>query len=805
MRSVFRPTLLACLGLVFANARAESTASSDIFLNAFLACGRAEKLEGAGDAASALESYKQAVTLLDQISREDPAWKPDMVKHRREAATDAIARLEPPATKGSPRAPGKTVDQEKLTGPLPSIGEPIIIPGMDDFSQKKGPARKAPPAAAVNAPSGDKLLESAQAYLDKLKNDLEKTKGNLDQATREKEDLAKKLDKTSKDLADSAEKQLKLAKRADMAEAALLKAEKDDGAGSEAANQARAEIARLKKETRDLKYQRDAEAELREQLAHSIGSVQSRIAGAYSDRDAAKKANAAFPAKIAEMQKQIDIVLAEKGDLSTKLAKVQEQLNKVSTERDDAFQQLAKMKEASKNVDKLMSDNTTLMAKLTTAETQIRTFKAQGEEKDKQIAAMTMELGTVKQQLADAKKQSETYQAQMNGLQEKLDAQAKELTQVKSDAKLGEAERKRLAEENETLRGIVVRQMKEQALRQRTKQLVLTELAKLDINSKALLTQIESLGQPVVKLTEKEKKLFKQPLIEISDTEIAIAAPKESLAATNPPATDATVPMTDASPGKTPEVAKTPRADTKVPPEGELPAKTADGKTAPATNIPSGPAGNTPTKTPDGKSSSGTTADNMTAPESGSPAVPPELLSQAREAKDAFDKGNYRDAEKTYERILQKAPKNLYILSNLGVVLFRAQKLARAEEAFKKAIAIAPEDAFSRCTLGIVYYSEQKYDDAANELAKALAINPKNATAHNYIGITASQKGWQEAAQKSLETAVALDPQYADAHFNLAVVFATQQPPNKEQARKHYQLAISLGAEADPNLEQLIK
>ena len=139
------------------------------------------------------------------------------------------------------------------------------------------------------------------------------------------------------------------------------------------------------------------------------------------------------------------------------------------------------------------------------------------------------------------------------------------------------------------------------------------------------------------------------------------------------------------------------------------------------------------------------------------------------------------------------------------MVYFRSQKFKRAEEMFKKAIAIAPEDGFSHCTLGIVYYSQQKYDEAVNELTKALAVNPKNATAHNYLGITASQKGWQEAAQKELETATALDPSYADAHFNLAVVFATQQPPNKENARRCYKRATELGAEPDSALEQMIK
>ena len=80
------------------------------------------------------------------------------------------------------------------------------------------------------------------------------------------------------------------------------------------------------------------------------------------------------------------------------------------------------------------------------------------------------------------------------------------------------------------------------------------------------------------------------------------------------------------------------------------------------------------------------------------------------------------------------------------------------------------------------------------ELTKALAINPKSATAHNYLGITASQKGWQEAAEKEMLEAIANNPDYADAHFNLAVVYATAQPPAKELAKRHYTRATSLGA-----------
>jgi tetratricopeptide (TPR) repeat protein len=878
MRSVLRHSLFACLCLAFASARGEGSDPSDVFLDAYLTCQRAEKLESAGNLKAAFAAYQQTVSLCDQVTRLSPNWNPPLIERRRGIAAAKVAQLQPVVGKAAATRP----DDDSLVGSLPSRTEEPIIPGTETFV----PPKRNTGAAASPKPSGNPLRE-VQDRLDNLEDELAKTKGRLDRVTREKAEIAKKYEEALKTAEESAQKQIKIEKRASMLEDALMKAEKDGVQSTDATKEMRTEIDRLKVQLRDVKIDRDAETEIREQLAQSLTSAKGRIATATGERDAMKKENAAVPVRIAEMQKEIDKVLREKGDLTVKLSKVQEQLGKVTTERDDAMQQVVKMKEAQKQVDKLLADNTQLMAKLGDAETQIKTFKAEGADKEKQIAALKTEMTGVKKQLADAQKQSSTYQTQMSDLQGKLDLQAKELAQLKTDVTTTAAERKRLVEENEVLRGIVVRQMKQQAVRDKTKQLVLTELAKLEVNSKALIDQIEFLGQPVVKLSDREKKLFKQPTIEISDAEISIAAPKELTASapvpqvpadaapaepkpvveTNPapeskplaetkpapapemeskppgdekkptlaldtgvapdagvPGLDLTAPKTAPTAPKTQEKSKQPATGNKTakgtkpaaPLEEELPAKDmklADAKPAatntapaeqkadePSTNIPATTTNTSPTKSP----ATGATEGTPSA-DAASPAVPPELLAQAREAKDQFDKGNYRDAEKIYEKILTKAPSNLYILSNLGVVRFRGGKLKLAEEAFKKAIAIAPEDAFSHCTLGIIYYSQGKYDEAVNELTKALAVNPKNATAHNYLGITASQKGWQEAAQKELETATTLDPQYADAHFNLAVVFATQQPPNKESARRHYKLATELGAEPDSALEQLIK
>jgi len=288
---------------------------------------------------------------------------------------------------------------------------------------------------------------------------------------------------------------------------------------------------------------------------------------------------------------------------------------------------------------------------------------------------------------------------------------------------------------------------------------------RLQLHDELLLDQqIHLLAEPITKLSAEELALLKAPVVAISDS--VPGTIKASLTMAKPPN-----PIT---------ISNAPNPSENSPPAPE-------------------------------KSSLDSVAkgeDNKIGPEVGAtfkPGVPPDLLPMAREAKASFDQGKFKQAEKQYQDILAKSPNNVYSLSNLGVVLFRNGKLKAAELTLKKAITLAPADEFTHTTLGIVYYQQSKFDDALSELTKSLAINPKSATAHNYLGITASQKGWQEAAEKEMLEAIAENPEYTDAHFNLAVVYATSQPPAKELARRHYTKALALGADPDPTLDKLLR
>ena len=152
-----------------------------------------------------------------------------------------------------------------------------------------------------------------------------------------------------------------------------------------------------------------------------------------------------------------------------------------------------------------------------------------------------------------------------------------------------------------------------------------------------------------------------------------------------------------------------------------------------------------------------------------------------------------------------KSPRSYFALSNLGAVQIEGGKLSEAEVALKKAVAINGNDSYAYTNLGIAYSRQGKFGEAIGVLQKALALNEADAVAHNYLGVCLGQKEQWPEAETQLKKAIELKPEYSDAHFNLAVLYATTQPPSLQLAKEHYVRATALGAAPDNSLERLIQ
>ena len=184
--------------------------------------------------------------------------------------------------------------------------------------------------------------------------------------------------------------------------------------------------------------------------------------------------------------------------------------------------------------------------------------------------------------------------------------------------------------------------------------------------------------------------------------------------------------------------------------------------------------------------------------------IPPGAGALVAEAQRAFAAKRFDEAEKKYLQVLRQDEKNVYTLANLGAIQLQLNHLEDAEKNLKQAITLDPDDSFSLLMWGVLKSRQEKYDEALNALSRSAKLNPDNAETQNYLGITLGQKGLRGPAETALRRAIQLQNGYSDAHHNLAVIYATHQPPSLQLAKWHYDKSLALGHARNPELEKIL-
>src|SRR6266513_1028004 len=659
---------------------------SEIFLKAYLSSQQGEKLERQDRFKTALAKYRFAGSLIEELRKSHAQWQPAVVEYRGRKISEAILRLQEQITR-----------QTKLNAsasPLPDIAP--AAPESDAWSEPGPEALAAQPRQTVSERSRDTSVKVATNNLrDKvaeLQAALDKTRGDLETARKEKDVVDTRLNETNSKL-----------ERAQI--------DLDDTKKSE--RQARDQLTQIQQSVKPSEGLEGNSDKEQQQLRAEVAQLKGAVAAADQARVTAEK---------------------QRDDTQAKFAEANNHIIALERERDDALSQLKSAKESEQRFQSLVGEKNDLQQKLASAEEKIRKLSEGDPKSTEKLAEMERQMAQLQQQLIETQNRNSYLAARAAELDVELEHTSTDLQAAKL-AGANSEDSSRLARENELLRNIVVRERQEEALRDEAGKLVLAELDRLKVRSDLLNKEIEFLAQPVTKLTTEELALFRQPVVSISNEKtgalkMSFVFEKKS----------------------TEEVGKSKAISTTVP-----------------------------------------------------KALPSEVQEVAVAARKNVEQGKYRTAEKQYQTVLAKDPKNLDALSNLGVVYFRTGKIRSAESTLKKALTIAPNDDFVLTTLGIVHYRQSRFDDALKELRKAIEINPNSATAHNYLGITASQKGRQQEAEKEMLQAITEDPNYADAHFNLAVILITTQPSSRELAREHYARATALGTQPSPSLERLLQ
>jgi tetratricopeptide (TPR) repeat protein len=174
------------------------------------------------------------------------------------------------------------------------------------------------------------------------------------------------------------------------------------------------------------------------------------------------------------------------------------------------------------------------------------------------------------------------------------------------------------------------------------------------------------------------------------------------------------------------------------------------------------------------------------------------------EAQASFAAKRYAEAEQKYKDVLRIDATNPNALSYLAATLIELKRSDEAEAHLRKALEEDPTHAFSLSMLGYLQLTQEKYPAALDTLSRAAQADAKNPNVQNNLGITLSKLGQRAAAETAFRKALQMLPDFEDAHFNLAVIYAKQQPPFPELARFHYGKAVSAGHAKDPALEKLL-
>ena len=142
------------------------------------------------------------------------------------------------------------------------------------------------------------------------------------------------------------------------------------------------------------------------------------------------------------------------------------------------------------------------------------------------------------------------------------------------------------------------------------------------------------------------------------------------------------------------------------------------------------------------------------------------------------------------QALIEQYPDAFIIWNILGAAHKRLGKTFEASEAFEKVIEINPDYVDGHSNLGVTLQEQGKLDESIMSFKKALSLKPDYTEAHFNMGVTLKEQGKLEKAIEAYRKALALNPDYAEAYNNMG---ATLQGQGKlEEAIEAYKKALKL-------------
>jgi tetratricopeptide (TPR) repeat protein len=148
----------------------------------------------------------------------------------------------------------------------------------------------------------------------------------------------------------------------------------------------------------------------------------------------------------------------------------------------------------------------------------------------------------------------------------------------------------------------------------------------------------------------------------------------------------------------------------------------------------------------------------------------------------AYQSGNYAQAEEFARQCLQASPSDAYAFCLLGAVCHAHGKPTEAIHNYLQALRINPDYADAHNNLGVAFAQQGKVDQAIASFQQAVQSNPNYAEALNNLGNALRMSGRFDEAIATLQRALRVNPSYVEAYNNLGLALSKlERLPEAEQ------------------------
>jgi tetratricopeptide (TPR) repeat protein len=161
-----------------------------------------------------------------------------------------------------------------------------------------------------------------------------------------------------------------------------------------------------------------------------------------------------------------------------------------------------------------------------------------------------------------------------------------------------------------------------------------------------------------------------------------------------------------------------------------------------------------------------------------------------KDAKSAYDKGDYIETIGLLKALLKKDPKNAVYWGQLGSSYAQLDEFNYSIYAYQNAITFDPRNVKAMYNLSVIYGEKGNSSAAKDVLAKALKIEPKNPLLQASLGNVLIDEQKYDKAKVLYERIVDVKPDFDIAHFNLGVINFEER--NLDESKKNYEAVLQL-------------